>query len=104
MTCDVKMRVFLQVFSLFFFHCFFLNFDSRYDHLVSILSKVLDKEPENAVEMLKEFSRKEHKARFVAEKDTIEGRNEVPKDFILANEQKNLFDVSIMIVYIKETR
>jgi len=65
---------------------------TMYDHLVSILSKVLDKEPENAVEMLKEFSRREHKARFVAEKDTIEGRDEVPKDFILANEQKNLFD------------
>lgn len=79
----------------------YLNFYCRYDHLVSILSKVLDKEPENAVEMLKEFSRREHKARFVAEKDTIEGRDEVPKDFILANEQKNLFDVSIIFLYDK---
>ena len=63
--------------------------------MVSILSKVLEKEPDNAVEMLKEFSRREHKSRFVAEKDTIEAKAEVPKEFILANEQRNLFDVSL---------
>lgn len=82
---------------IFFYILFIFYF--RYDHLVSILSKVLDKEPQNAVEMLKEFSRREHKARFVAEKDTIEEKNEVSKDFILANEQKNLFDVSILKLY-----
>ncbi|XP_066911472.1 radial spoke head protein 4 homolog A-like [Clytia hemisphaerica] len=65
---------------------------TMYDHLVSILSKMIEKEPENAAELLKEFSRKEHKARFIPEKDTIEERIETTNKVNLANDQKNLFN------------
>jgi len=64
--------------------------------LVSVLTKVLEKEPENAAILLKEFSRKEHKARFVPERDTIEERIQVTQEYVLANDQKGLFDVSVI--------
>ncbi|XP_057315110.1 radial spoke head protein 4 homolog A-like [Hydractinia symbiolongicarpus] len=65
---------------------------TMYDHLVDILTKVLDEKPEKVVDILQDYSRNEKKYKFYPEKDTIQEKQEISSEVILAHEQKDLFN------------
>lgn len=65
---------------------------TMYDHLVDILTKVLDTKPENVVDLLQQHSREEKKLQFYPEKDCIQEKQEIPSEVLLAHNQKDLFN------------
>jgi len=65
---------------------------TMYDHLVNILKRVVDEKPEKVIELLEEYSRNEKKALFKPEKDTLQEKQEIPAELVLAHEQTDLFN------------
>lgn len=64
---------------------------SSYDHLVRLLTKVMDERPENAVDVIEDMSR-ELKGSILQEKqDTLRDNPSSSSALLLAEQQKTLF-------------
>lgn len=64
---------------------------SSYDHLVRLLTKVMDERPENAVDVIEDMSR-ELKGSILQEKqDTLRDSPSSSSALLLAEQQKTLF-------------
>jgi radial spoke head protein 4A len=62
-----------------------------YDHLSSILMRVLEERPNNAVDMLEELSAEEKRSRFTTKEDSIFDKSEKSTDVALAESHRKLF-------------
>ena len=66
-------------------------FLGRYDHLSEMLTKVLDKRPENAVDIIENVSQDVKMEHFSKKLDTLQNENEMLPTYEIAEEQKALF-------------
>lgn len=66
-------------------------FLGRYDHLSEILTKVLDKRPENAVDIIEHISQDVKMEHFSKKLDTLQNENEMLPTYEMAEKQKTLF-------------
>ncbi|XP_037699491.1 radial spoke head protein 4 homolog A isoform X2 [Choloepus didactylus] len=62
-----------------------------YDHLSSMLTKILDERPENAVDIIENISRDVKMAYFSKKLDTLQSENEMLPIYEIAEKQKALF-------------
>uniref|UniRef100_A0A8C3YGD2 Radial spoke head component 4A n=1 Tax=Catagonus wagneri TaxID=51154 RepID=A0A8C3YGD2_9CETA len=62
-----------------------------YDHLSEMLSKVLDKRPENAVDIIENISQHVKMEHFSKKLDTLQNENEMLPTYEIAEKQKALF-------------
>ncbi|KAM9060486.1 radial spoke head protein 4 homolog A isoform 2-T2 [Megaptera novaeangliae] len=62
-----------------------------YDHLSEMLTKVLDKRPENAVDIIENVSQDVKMEHFSKKLDTLQNENEMLPTYEIAEEQKALF-------------
>lgn len=67
----------------------------RYDHLSTILSKVLDQRPENAVDIFEDLSKDAKRSMFKSDADTVQDKIDQSTEVALAHVQKKLFAVSV---------
>ena len=66
----------------------------RYDHLASVLSKILDERPDDAVDVFEDYSKLHKKEKFTSDVDTIQAKDEKSTEVALAEVQEKLFGVS----------
>eukprot|EP00794_Sanderia_malayensis_P020102 gene20102-22073_t len=66
--------------------------ENLYDHLVSALTDILEKQPQNVVDKFEEISRETKRSKFHQSPDTIRDQAEVLPEVDLAREHGNLFD------------
>jgi len=62
-----------------------------YDHLASVLSKILDERPENSVDVFEDISKDEKRAKFTSDVDTVQDKAEKSTEVALAEIQEKLF-------------
>ena len=67
---------------------------TMYDHLITLISQVLETKPESPVGVFETLSRQNKRAKFSLPKDTIQDVTVTPSDAILAYETKELFNRS----------
>ena len=66
-------------------------FSGRYDHLSNMLTKILDEQPENAVDIIENISQDVKMAHFSKKLDTLHNENEMLPTYEIAEKQKALF-------------
>lgn len=62
-----------------------------YDHLVCVLTKVLDERPENVADIFEDISKKEKKEKFTSDTDTVQDKIDKSTEVALAEVQEKLF-------------
>lgn len=65
---------------------------TMYDHMITVLKRVLDEKPDKVIDLLEQYSRNEKRALFQPQKDTLQDKKALPSEVLLANEQKELFN------------
>lgn len=63
-----------------------------YDHLASVIRKVLEEKPQNVAEMIEDLVRDEKRAKFCPTFDTIQNKEEESTEVLLARSQLTLFE------------
>lgn len=74
-------------------------FPCRYDHLSSVLSKVLDERPENVADIFEDVSKDAKRSKFTSKVDTVQDKIDHSTEVALAQIQRKLFAVSIKANY-----
>jgi Radial spokehead-like protein len=73
---------------------------SRYDHLASVLTKVLNDRPVNSVDVIEDISRDVKQTKFTPHVDTILDKVDRTAEAALADVQLKLFSVEISAVLV----
>lgn len=73
-------------------------FRYRYDHLKSVLTKVLNERPENVVDIFEDISKEEKKSKFTSDVDTVLDKLEINSEVALNQIQTKLFFVRFSTV------
>ena len=66
----------------------------RYDHLSSLLTKILDERPENVIDVFEDISKDQKRSKFRSNVDTVQNKVDKTTEVALAEIQEKLFSVS----------
>ena len=70
----------------------------RYDHLASILMRILDERPCNVVDIFEELSKQEKRNKFTLRESNVIDRPDKTTEVALAEIQRRLFTVGGVVV------
>ena len=66
----------------------------RYDHLSSLLTKILDERPVNVIDVFEDMSKDQKRSKFRSNVDTVQNKVDKSTEIALAEIQEKLFSVS----------